>query len=138
MTDDQKIDPKSELEAIAARRAARRAATTDVDDEAQELRNARAIDEAEEKHATVLGKGLRALAAPNGDIVIVKKPANATYRKFQDSKEKAIDAARAFVKPCVTYPAPEAYTALLEEYPGMLMRLVKACAELAGHADEEK
>ncbi len=135
MTDEK--SPKDELAEIAARRAARRVENEDADTD-QELRNARAIDAAEEKYTTVLGKGLRALAAPNGEIVIVRKPAFATFRKFQDSKEKAHDAASAFVKGCLVHPEREAYAALLEEYPGMLMRLVTACAEMAGHATEEK
>lgn len=136
MTDEK--DPKSELEEIAARRAARRATAGVEQDDEIELVNARAIDAAEEKHQTIVGKGLRVLEAPDGSVVIVKKPANATYRKFQDSKEKPEDASRAFVKPCVVHPEATAYTALLDEYPGMLVRLVKACARLAGYADEEK
>ena len=138
MSDNDQKSPKDELEEIAARRAARRAAAGGEDDEAQELRNARAIDAAEEAHGTVLGKGLRAKAAPNGEIVIVKKPANATYRKYQDSKDKPEDAGRAFVKPCVVYPEPEAYKTLIDDYPGMLVGLIKACAELAGWSSEEK
>ncbi len=128
---------RDQLEAIAARRMARRDVSP-TDDEAQELANAQAIDAAEEKYETIVGKGLRVLEAPDGTVVIVKKPANATYRKFQDSKEKPEDASRAFVKPCVVYPEAAAYVALLDEYPGLLVRLVKACAKLAGYADEEK
>lgn len=131
-------DEKTELETIAARRAARRAAAGDEADETRELENARALDAAEEAHNTTVGKGLRAIEAPDGSIVIVKKPANATFRKYQDSKDKPDDAARAFVKPCVVYPAPEAYASVLTEYPGILVRLTRACAKLAGYADEEK
>lgn len=134
---DEKSATDLELEEIAARRAARLAASSATDADEQELVNARAIDAAEEKFG-VVGKGVRVLEAPDGSVVIVKKPANATYRKFQDSKDRPEDASRAFVKPCVVYPEAAAYAVLIEEYPGMLVRLVKACAKLAGYADEEK
>jgi len=130
--------PSDALATIAARRAARRAAAGAEDDDARELENARAIDQAEEVQGTIVGKGLRVLQAPDGSVVIVKKPANATYRKFQDSKDKPEDASKAFVKPCVVHPSKDAYDTLLTEYPGMLVRLVRACAELAGYAAEEK
>lgn len=133
----QEKSVSEQLEEIAARRAARRQGTADQDDELRELVRAQAIDAAEEMYG-VVGKGINVVeVTPGGAIVIVKKPANATYRKFQDSKDSDEAACKALVKPCVVYPTPEDYTKILEEYPAVLMRLVKACARLVGFVEEK-
>lgn len=144
---DNQLTPeqiRAQLDEIAARRAKRqREASDDTAAELRELARAQAIDAAEDKHGPV-GKSIAALETPGGDLIIVKKPANATYRKFQDSKDAAETACKAFVRPCVVHPLEDngkpgaAYDKLLDEYPGVLMRLVKACSKLAGWTDEEK
>lgn len=128
---------QEQLEEIAARRKARREAAGAGDDEARELERAQAIDAAEEKYETVVGKGLAVIeVVANGPIVIVKKPANATYRKFQDSNESGEVSGKALVKPCVVYPESDVYAKILDEYPAVLIRLVKACARMAGFAED--
>lgn len=138
MSDETKKSVSEQLEEIATRRKARREAAGMTDDDARELARAQAIDAAEEEHGPV-GRGCAVIeVVADGPIVIVKKPANATFRKYRDSKDTAEASSKAFVKPCVVHPSAEEWPALLEEYPAVLSRVVKACARLAGYADEEK
>ncbi len=132
--------PQQELDEIAQRRAARRRQYTDGQLLELELERARVIDAAEEKYG-VVDDGIAVIAvsdAPDAPIVIVKRPPMATFRKYQDSKANASEAASAFVRPCVVHPAQDAYDRLLNEYPALLTRLTKACAKLAGYRDDEK
>jgi len=143
MADDDKKTKEQQLAEIQGKLAEiekRRRARTQVDDVATataELERAELIDSFEADHGPV-GRGIAVFEVPDGSIVVVKKPASATYRKFVDSKSQSSEAAAAFVKPCVVYPAKERWVELLDEYPAILARVALGCARLAGHRDDEK
>lgn len=134
---DQKLaEIQAKLAEIEERRRAR-TAKDEVELASAELERAELIEKFENEHGSV-GQGIAVLEAPSGELIIVKKPKSATYRKFQDSKASTSEAFAALVKPCVVHPAAERYAELLEEYPAMLLRLSKAVTSLAGFRDDEK
>lgn len=137
---DEKSTKQAELDEIAARRAARRPKFSDDQLLDLELERARAIDEAEEKYGAV-DDGIAVIAvseSPDASIVIVRRPPLATFRKFQDSKGNAAEAASAFVRPCLVHPAYEQYDELQKQYPALVGRLTKALGKLAGWREDEK
>lgn len=134
--EQQLAEIQAKLKEIGTRRRGR----VQVDELAvaeKELARAELIDRIEDQHGPV-GQGIAVFEAPNGELVIVKKPAAQTYRKFQDSKAQSTEAATAFIRPCVVHPKWEAVEALLDEYPAILPRIALGCAKLAGFRDDEK
>lgn len=98
--------------------------------EERALRDAKAIDEAEEKH----GPLDRKIAAVDTDagVVIVKRPNHILFKKFQDSGDASTQAFDKLVRPCLVHPSQSEFDRMLEDQPAILGRAASAVCELAG------
>lgn len=96
------------------------------------------LDELEGQYG-VVGVGLVSVSLPDGRIVVAKRPAAATYRKFVDAKQGSMsEQAGSFVKPCIVFPDPGTYAALLEDFPALVAQLTVELCKLAGQRNVEK
>lgn len=67
--------------------------------------------------------------------VVFRKPNRAEYKRFKtqiNSAEHASDAAETLARQLVVHPSPEAFDALLDEFPGIPEAASKAFLRLAG------
>ena len=141
-------ETKSQLAELRAKRAeieARRAARSDEDElavETRALEEEQAIDAAEVEYGAV-GRGIGFVRMPTG-LLIVKRPPSSLWRKYADGQSRdngpsATEGGLALVKGCAVYPKEkDRVAALLDEYPAALANLVKICAKLAGHRNDEE
>ena len=71
--------------------------------------------------------------------VVYKKPTRAQYKQFRsriNNETLAPDATEQLARQLVVYPTPEAFDALLEEWPGIPEASSKALLRLTGMASE--
>lgn len=138
------MDPKTELAALEAQlleaEAANKAARAE---EAirDRIAEAKAKLQAERNAARDLPE-LAKLEGTRGvdfDVVVcrlghvaVKKPAPVQWKRFQESKQPARDAAETLVRACLAYPDAGAFTAILDDQPAALEAFALTCARLAG------
>ncbi len=138
------MDPKTELAALEAQIAEAEAANKAARAE-DALRDR--IAEAKEKLLSErnAARDLPELAKLEGargtdfEIVIcrlgavaVKKPAPVQWKRFQESKLPARDAAEQLVRACLVYPDAGAFGAILDDQPAAIEAFALACAKLAG------
>jgi hypothetical protein len=130
---------------IAAQRESRRKAA-EAFEAARELEQLKAELEDEKRLAkedkefarieTEHGLGGREIArvnTPRG-MIVLKRPNHLLYKRWIDTssdKANTTDSMK-LVRPCVVYPSPEDFDALLEVCPSALMTCVNAIAYLAG------
>jgi hypothetical protein len=132
------VTPKTPLEIIEERRAARKAATADAKS-VQHLADMTALDALEEKH----GEGqLKTLHVPTfvpglPTLVVVKSPAGTSYwkrfvDKVQDAKghEKMKQAAgEQLARACIVYPTDAGVLgSMVESFPNTLVDAANAAA----------
>ncbi len=135
MDDIQKLE--AELEAIKARNAVHRAAAARRD-RAAELRAAVLAETNAERDEPELAK-LEGLRGVDHDIVVcrlgavaLRKPQPVQWKRFQESKQTARDAAETLVRSCLLYPDAAAFTGILDDQPAALEAFAMTCARLAG------
>lgn len=78
-------------------------------------------------------------SADGGWIVVYKKPNRGQYKQFRsriNNEALAPDATEALARQLVVYPSPEAFDALLEEWPAIPEASSKALLRLMGMAAE--
>jgi hypothetical protein len=123
---DRQREEREELAALR-RQAAR---------EENALRDAPHIAKMEEEHGPI-GEKIAVVETDLGAIV-VKRPTQLHYRRFQNKSSMSTDEVWALVKPCIVYPTIKEAEAILEELPGTLMPgLSDAVIGLAGHRTKE-
>ncbi len=122
---------------IEARREADKLANADAEELARETRalaDAEAIDAAEKEHGA---DGIRIVQTEEG-VIIVKRPAQATYRKFIDTGKGDTESLDKLAAPCLVYPAKLEYRRLLDKYPHTVVACANAVCALAGAKPSEK
>lgn len=115
------VGRKASADKAAAREAARKR---------RELEERVRLVDIEAQHG-VLGLDIDAVFAPDGSMVVVKRPAPVTFERFESRVAKSeIDgkAISEFVVPCLVYPSVPEYEKIVDKYPGVQ----SACAGLVG------
>jgi hypothetical protein len=130
-------------EKIATARAAREAREAKREDSARAQRLADEL-EAEERALAdldVLDKieaehgpeNKRWRKVPTGlGLVVVKRPALATFRKYQDKGKTDSASLDQLVRPCLVHPTKAEFDRIVEQEPAALMRAANAVCYLAG------
>lgn len=95
----------------------------------QEIADEPAIAEMVDKHGAV-GDGIAILRTPEG-AVVVKRPQQAVWRRFSDTKNTDGPAVYKLVRGCVVYPSLERLEAIIEKRPAALEQLGGLISELA-------
>lgn len=126
---------RAELARAREEREERAAKEERVAAEERAVRNEEAIAKAVEEHGPV-GRTLAVVDTDLG-VVIVKRPHQATFRKFQDAGSTKTAAVEQLVRPCVVHPSPDQLDRILDELPATLIRLADAVCTLAGMRREE-
>lgn len=89
------------------------------------------LKELEEKH-----KRVHVLNDKDGEWqVVFRRPNRAEYKRFKsqiNSPDHASDAAETLARQLVVHPSPEAFDALLDEFPGIPEAASRAFLRLAG------
>jgi hypothetical protein len=119
--------------AVEARRAQRQEAAQGAEALAREeraLRDATAIEAAEEEHGP-LGRKIAAIDTDLG-VVIVKRPNHIAFKRFQDSESATTVEFEKLVRPCLVHPASAEFDRMLEEHPAILTRVANQVVVLAG------
>ena len=133
MSDDAK---PTTLEAIEARRAARREKTAAAK-AVQYVLDMEQLDKLEEKHGDGAVKALHAPSHTAGlpTMVIVKSPAASAYKRFQDLVREAkghqgaiAAAAEQLARACIVYPDAAQLAAMVEAYPNTMADAANAAA----------
>jgi hypothetical protein len=119
---------RTELAKARAAKAAAAETAALADAEERALADDLAFAEAEDAH----GAGKIARVETALGAVIVKRPSQPAYRKFQDSAKATTLEFEKLVRPCLVYPTDAALDRILEEQPGVLAELATAVARLAG------
>jgi hypothetical protein len=98
------------------------------------------IQIAEEQSLTV-GVDCKAIFSPkDGSMIVVKTPKEAYFQTFSTKLQKdKVQAADHWdlLKHCLVYPERKALDPIIEAAPGMLIRAVNACIQLASAVEEE-
>lgn len=110
-----------------------------VETQKRELLDEEAISAAEEKYGRSIEYGERliegrkiALVRTDLGVVIVKRPNQVLFKRFQDSGESSWDELDKLVRPCLVHPDSATFDRYLEEQPGIFGRVANAVATLAG------
>jgi hypothetical protein len=130
---------RAELEAKKAAREESEDISTQIARESRELRDAQALEDAEQKYGRAVEYGLgpadgRKLAVVHTDLgdVIVKRANHVLFKRFQDSGEATAQEFDKLVRPCLVHPDSTTFDRFLEEQPAILARVAGAVALLAG------
>lgn len=78
-----------------------------------------------------IGDKLAALHTSEG-LVVVKRPAAPTFKKFQDVKDQKVIDVENLVRPCVVYPERAKFEAICDALPATLLQVADLVASLAG------
>ena len=81
------------------------------------------------------GKEIKSVIAPDGTLVVMKRPNHLIYKRFADQLAKDQAGPKeheAFVRACLVHPDKETFTALVESLPHMVTRCANAACFLAG------
>lgn len=133
-------DEHAELAALRARRAELQAAREAREEAAAVKRlveaERRAIQDEEALAAAVetygeVGRHIEAVDTDLG-VVIVKRASALRFKRFQDADTIDSKAASQLVRPCVVHPTLDVLDTMLDEQPGILLRLANAVSRLAG------
>lgn len=92
------------------------------------------VDEVKAANPGVRLTMLRVAAAGGEAEIIVRSPTPAIYRKMKakgKDERSALDANETFVRDCLAWPDPKAYSALVEQYPGINDTFANRLADLA-------
>lgn len=134
MASDKLSAVRAELAALASTRKTKQDAAA----EAAELRrleqqlvDSKAIVEAEQKLGEQ-GVDFGCVTAPNGCVIILKRPEYAAYREFQDTADTKSSHLESMCEACRFHPEFAAYDKLQERFPGLLTVCAAVLAKLAG------
>ncbi len=130
------------LAAALARKAAAEAKRPTIDEEAAAIAAAeREADEAEAitRACCELGEQGRYFEVVTTDLgaIIVRRPEPVRYRRFQELEAPRVEDIERLVKPAVYWPARTQLDTMLDEQPGILMRIAAAVGKLAGVRRDE-
>ncbi len=137
MADKTLTEVRAELAELRAKSEARAEGTEAEQLEAlnRDLADARAIDKAETELGPV---GKRILAVPTDlGVVIVKRPAAPTFKRFQDEGKTTTESLEKLVRGSLVYPDAATFDRIIEELPATLARVANAVCSLAGVRAEE-
>jgi hypothetical protein len=137
MADKTLADVRAELAELKAKSEARAEGTEAEQLEAlnRELADARAIDKAETELGPV-GKRILAVHTDLG-VVIVKRPAAPTYKRFQDEAKTTTESLEKLVRGSLVHPDAATFDRIVDELPATLARVANAVCALAGVRAEE-
>lgn len=121
---------KAEIEKRRAKSAEERASVDAVAQAEREVKELAALEKFEEEIGP-LGTHL-AIVETSAGRVILKRPAVAVFRRFQDKGDFKSQALAMLVDPCVVYPDKSAFDTLCEELPAVLTVCADAVCMLAG------
>lgn len=122
---------------LAASREARQPKPDPVAEELRLLVIEQKLDELEQAHGPI-GRKICAVYAPDGSLIVCKKPHAANYKKLMDREKLTIEALNTLCKPCLLFPPAAEYDALVDEWPGIIGTLATQLTKLAGSHSEEK
>ncbi len=125
-------------ESARTKRAAESASIKAVEDAERAAANAIAINAAEQEHGEI-GRDIALVDTPYG-VVIVKRPHQALFRRFQDSKGSTTDVEK-MSRPSVVYPDSTKLDRIYNDFPGVLLSVglaVQALADGKRKETEEK
>lgn len=123
---------KAEIEARRAAKAAEDAALAAVEAAEREAKEAEIIESAESEIGPI-GEKI-ALVRTQAGLIVVKRCHPAAFKRFQDQGQFKTANLMQLINGAVVHPAPEAFSALLDEYPGILAAVADAVLRLAGAA----
>jgi hypothetical protein len=124
---------EEKLKAVKARRAAA-AVESDADKLAKlerQVTEEEAIEAAEAEYGPI-GDGIALVRPSNGGLVIVRRPDNKVYKKFQDDAQFTSKAMLQFISAYIVYPGDAAFDALIEKLPAVVTHIADAATVLCG------
>lgn len=138
-TEDEIVAELEKIEAKRAERAKQREAEIRMPGIVRSLEDAKALDAAEAEHGSSYVSGgdedgdkhQLAVVETSRGLIIVKRPSGPAHKKWRISKHTHEDNF-AYVRGVLVHPPLETFSAIVDERPGALDRVVKAVAELAG------
>lgn len=132
------MSDQDQIEALRAKRAeveARREAAAKAKEESTAFaRETRALADAEALEAAEIKHGAENIATVQTDegLIIVKRPAQATYRKFQDVGKTDCESLDKLVQPCLVHPEKVEYRRILDVLPHAGTLAANRVLELSG------
>ena len=123
---------RAEIEARRAAKATEDAVLAAVEAAEREAKEAEIIESAEAEIGPI-GEKI-ALVRTQAGLIVVKRCHPTAFKRFQDQGQFKTANLMQLVNGTVVHPAPEAFSALLDEYPGILAAVADAVLRLAGAA----
>lgn len=118
---------------VQSARDEERAAVEEVEAMEREAAGAEALLEAQTEH----GANRVALVQTELGPVIVKAPHAATFRRFADKGSTKTADFEKLATPCLVFPDRTRFESILDQQPGVLLRVADRVAELAGVRTKE-